>query len=106
MLLPILMLGWMTRALVVLNALSAAELGATVLYHTLSRSAAAGATLDRDFANDAIGGGNTMEVKARAVVNASALWAAELSIASRLILPPNQLRLVQGVGHIAVKRLF
>lgn len=98
---------WVDDArLVVLNALSAAELGATVLCHTRCQDLRRQeqhwiATLQAD----AIGGGNAMEVKARAVVNASGSWAAELQHRFSPDLPAKQLRLVQG-SHIVVKRLF
>ncbi|WMW80456.1 glycerol-3-phosphate dehydrogenase [Undibacterium cyanobacteriorum] len=95
---------WVDDArLVVLNAVSAAELGAQICCRTecldLQR---------RDSAWYAELGnrqGVLRRVRARAVVNASGAWAAELQHRYSPTLPRKELRLVQG-SHIVVKRLF
>ncbi|TXI89339.1 MAG: glycerol-3-phosphate dehydrogenase, partial [Burkholderiaceae bacterium] len=98
---------WVDDArLVVLNAVSAAELGATILprtccenlqrenqlWHAHLRSSHAGVSTD-------------LQVMARAVVNATGSWAAELQHRFSPALPAKQLRLVKG-SHIVVRRLF
>ena len=103
--------GWVDDArLVVLNAISAAELGATI--HTRTRcerleACASGwrATLvptDTDSPSTAQG---TKAVTATAAVNATGPWAAGFLDASTPVEGSRELRLVKG-SHIIVRRLF
>lgn len=89
--------------LVVLNALDAAERGATIL--TRTRLSAATPADDGWLAecSDTLSG-RTLQVRARALVNAAAAWVN--TVRSSVKLPGAQpLRLVQG-SHIVVPRLF
>ena len=96
--------GWVDDArLVVLNALDAAEKGAQVFTHTRCESARRvgdvwHATLRR-------ADGSTVEVRARALINAAGPWAA--SFLEGAVHQPSgkALRLVKG-SHIIVKKLF
>ena len=96
--------GWVDDArLVVLNALAAAERGATVL----TRSVCTGARREagRWLATLRDNGGATRPVRARCLVNAAGPWAAQF-LAEQLGAPRAQsLRLVKG-SHIVVPRLF
>lgn len=95
---------WVDDArLVVLNAVSAAELGAQIWCRTqclnLQRRDSGWSA---ELANYQ---GIQRTVRAHAVVNASGAWAAELQHRYSPSLPRKELRLVQG-SHIVVKRLF
>jgi len=96
--------GWVDDArLVVLNALDAAERGATVLTRTACvdavRDAASWTTTLR--ADD----GRERRVVARALVNAAGPWAAQFLAEHAHAPQPKSLRLVKG-SHIVVHRLF
>ena len=101
--------GWVDDSrLVVLNAVDAAERGATVLTRTRCVSALRGEDHWNVTLRDT--GGNLQTVKARAVVNAAGPWAASflrdaVRFASGEPRPSRQLRLVKG-SHIVVRRLF
>jgi glycerol-3-phosphate dehydrogenase len=96
--------GWVDDArLVVLNAIDAAERGATVLTRWHCRDAqrtADGwqATLDN-------AGGSFHTLQARALVNAAGPWAAQFLSEHAHFTHPKSLRLVKG-SHIVVPRLF
>lgn len=96
--------GWVDDArLVVLNAVDAAEMGASIFTHTRCESARRQggqwiATL-RDASNRA------MTVKARFLVNAAGPWAAHFLQAAVQRPTGRSLRLIKG-SHIVVKRLF
>ncbi|MCW5636546.1 MAG: glycerol-3-phosphate dehydrogenase [Rubrivivax sp.] len=96
--------GWVDDArLVVLNALDAAERGATVLtrcacVQARREGAAWRATL-------AHADGRTQEVVARALVNATGPWAAQFLADHVRAAPARALRLVKG-SHVVVPRLF
>ncbi len=96
--------GWVDDArLVVLNAMDAAERGATVLTRHAcvdARRTNAGwqATLRGD-------GGSTHTVSARALVNAAGPWAAQFLSEHAHADRPKALRLVKG-SHIVVSKLF
>lgn len=97
---------WVDDArLVVLNALDAQERGARILTHTACYSLQQrdGQWLAELRATDQFG--QDLQVQARAVVNASGSWAADLQHRFSPSLPPKNLRLVKG-SHIVVKRLF
>ena len=96
--------GWVDDArLVVLNALAAAERGATVLTRTACTEARRdGAHWRVTLRNQA---GDTQQVRARALVNAAGPWAAQF-LADQVGAPrAKSLRLVKG-SHIVVPRLF
>jgi glycerol-3-phosphate dehydrogenase len=89
--------------LVVLNAVDAAEKGATVL--TRTRCVAAQRSGDRWLANLETGDGNSITVNARALVNAAGPWAAQFLQTAAHRPAEKSLRLVKG-SHIVVRRLF
>lgn len=96
--------GWVDDArLVVLNAVDAAERGATVLTRCACVDARRGATLWRvTLRSD---NGTTHELSARALVNAAGPWAAQF-LTDHAHLPQHKsLRLVKG-SHIVVRKLF
>ena len=96
--------GWVDDArLVVLNAMDAAERGATVLTRWACVDARRGA---REWRLRLQGpGGATREVTARALVNAAGPWAAQF-LAEHAHAPERKsLRLVKG-SHIVVPKLF
>jgi D-erythritol 1-phosphate dehydrogenase len=88
--------------LVVLNAMDAAERGATILTRTelvdARREAGVWEATIR-------GSGRERAVQARAFVNAAGPWAAELFDRIADVRPPRSLRLVKG-SHIVVPRLY
>jgi glycerol-3-phosphate dehydrogenase len=96
--------GWVDDArLVVLNAMDAAERGATVLTRCACTDARRGSTHWR--ARLRAGDGRTHEVQARALVNATGPWAAQF-LADHAHVPHRKaLRLVKG-SHIVVRKLF
>ncbi len=96
--------GWVDDArLVVLNAMDAAERGATVLTRWRCIDARRGATQWQVRLQSAAG--ETREVTARALVNAAGPWAAQF-LAEHAHAPERKsLRLVKG-SHIVVKKLF
>lgn len=88
--------------LVVLNAMSAAEMGAVIRTRTrlvAARREAAlwAATLEND-------GGSACTVRARALVNAAGPWVADVIERSDRVRSKSQVRLVKG-SHIVVPRL-
>ncbi len=96
--------GWVDDArLVVLNALDAAEKGARVFTHT--RCVAAKRVGEQWQASLQRADGSTLQVQARALVNAAGPWAA--SFLEEAIHQPTgkALRLVKG-SHIIVRKLF
>ena len=96
--------GWVDDArLVVLNALDAAEKGAQVFTHTACESARR--VGDRWQATLRRAGGSSVDVHARALVNAAGPWAASF-LEGALRQPTGKaLRLVKG-SHIIVRKLF
>ena len=96
--------GWVDDArLVVLNALDAAEKGAHVFTHTACESARRSG--DRWHASLRRADGSSIEVQARALVNAAGPWAASF-LEGALHQPTGKaLRLVKG-SHIVVRKLF
>ncbi len=96
--------GWVDDArLVVLNAIDAAERGATVLTGWRCTDARRGAaewqvTLQGP-------GGATRAVRARALVNAAGPWAAQFLAEHAHVPQPKTLRLVKG-SHIIVPKMF
>ena len=96
--------GWVDDArLVVLNALDAAEHGATIL--TRTRCTALARTGERWQATLLQGDGRELAVRARSVVNAAGPWTAEFLRQAAPAAPHRHLRLIKG-SHIVVKRLF
>ncbi len=96
--------GWVDDArLVVLNAMDAAEKGATVLTHTICEAA----RRDGEIWDATLRGadGKLTQVQARCLVNAAGPWAAQFlqSAVNRPSL--KALRLIKG-SHIVVKKLF
>ena len=100
--------GWVDDArLVVLNAIDAADKGATILTQTRCTA------LRRDGAGaDACwlatlrqGDGRELAVRARSVVNAAGPWTAEFLQQAAPAAARRHLRLIKG-SHIVVKRLF
>jgi glycerol-3-phosphate dehydrogenase len=90
--------------LVVLNAVDAAERGATVL--TRTRFISAQRHADHWEALLQSGGeGTTETVRARALVNAAGPWAASLLRDSLALLPKRELLMAKG-SHIIVRKLF
>jgi glycerol-3-phosphate dehydrogenase len=86
----------------VLNAIDAAERGATCLTRTACVDARAGAALAGRSARP----GGRADVTARALVNAAGPWAAQfLPSRAGMNRPPATLRLVKG-SHIVVPKLF
>ena len=96
--------GWVDDArLVVLNAVDAAERGATILTRTRCVAAQRGA--DGWQATLQPAGGAPLQVRARALVNAAGPWTGEF-LRERAQQPSARaLRLVKG-SHIVVRRLF
>ncbi|OYT98331.1 MAG: glycerol-3-phosphate dehydrogenase [Burkholderiales bacterium PBB1] len=96
--------GWVDDArLVVLNAIDAAEHGATVLTRWRCVDAQRGA--DHWEVTLRSGAGETRHVSARALVNAAGPWAAQF-LGDHAHRPhPRPLRLVKG-SHIVVRKLF
>lgn len=96
--------GWVDDArLVVLNAIDAAERGATVL--TRWRCVDAQRSADHWDVTLRSGAGETRHVSARALVNAAGPWAAQF-LGDHAHRPhPRPLRLVKG-SHIVVRKLF
>ena len=99
--------GWVDDArLVVLCALDAAERGATVLTRTACIDAVRGADRWRATLQPTDGRQKaTVEVSARALVNAAGPWAARFLTEHAHAADRVQLRLVKG-SHIVVPRLF
>ncbi len=96
--------GWVDDArLVVLNAVDAAERGATVLTRWRCVDAQRGATHWQVRLQSAAG--ETRRVTARALVNAAGPWAAQFLSDHAHAPRPKALRLVKG-SHIVVKKLF
>ena len=96
--------GWVDDArLVVLNAMDAAEKGATILTRTRCESVRQQDGQWRAHLIDA--GQQSIEVQARCLVNATGAWAAQFQQASAPQQGGKTLRLVKG-SHIVVKRLF
>lgn len=96
--------GWVDDArLVVLNAMDAAEHGATIL--TRTRCTALARAGERWHATLLQGDGRELAVRARSVVNAAGPWTAEFLRQAAPAAPHRHLRLIKG-SHIVVKRLF
>ncbi|HJV63485.1 MAG TPA: glycerol-3-phosphate dehydrogenase [Albitalea sp.] len=96
--------GWVDDArLVVLNAIDAAERGATILTRWRCVDARRGATHWQARLQDAHG--NERVVSARALVNAAGPWAGQFLAEQAHVPQPKSLRLVKG-SHIVVPRLF
>jgi glycerol-3-phosphate dehydrogenase len=96
--------GWVDDArLVVLNAIDAAERGAAILTRWRCIDALRGAEYWRVTLRS--GAGATMEVTARALVNAAGPWAAQFLGEHAHQPHPRPLRLVKG-SHIVVRKLF
>jgi glycerol-3-phosphate dehydrogenase len=89
--------------LVVLNAMDARERGAAVL--TRSRCSAASRSGGRWRARIEDGSGGTIEVAARALVNAAGPWAGTFLATGLGRNEPARLRLIKG-SHIVVPRLY
>jgi glycerol-3-phosphate dehydrogenase len=89
--------------LVVLNAMGAAEKGATILTRTVCESAVRQSDCWQAVLRDA--GGNTIQVQACCLVNAAGPWAAHFLQAATGQSSEKPVRLVKG-SHIVVKRLF
>jgi len=96
--------GWVDDArLVLLNALDAAERGATIL--TRTRCERAERTPEGWRATLRPAGGAAIEVQARALVNAAGPWTGEFLRDRAQVASSRSLRLVKG-SHIVVKKLF
>ena len=96
--------GWVDDArLVVLNAIDAAERGATILTRTRCERAERTAQGWRATLQPA--GGTAIEVQARALVNAAGPWTGEFLRDRAQVASARSLRLVKG-SHIVVKKLF
>ena len=96
--------GWVDDArLVVLNAIDAAERGATVLTRWRCVDAQREAAQWRVRLQGAAG--QTREVTARALVNAAGPWAAQFLAENAHVPQPKSLRLVKG-SHIVVPKMF
>ena len=96
--------GWVDDArLVVLNAMDAAEKGATVMTRTTCESVRQQDGKWLATLRDA--GQNLLQVQARCLVNATGSWAAQFQQASTPQASGKTLRLIKG-SHIVVKRLF
>ena len=96
--------GWVDDArLVVLNAMDAAERGATILTRWRCVDAQRGAT--RWLARLQSEAGEVREVSARALVNAAGPWAGQFLSEHAHAPAPKSLRLVKG-SHIVVPKLF
>ncbi|QJQ06758.1 glycerol-3-phosphate dehydrogenase [Undibacterium piscinae] len=96
--------GWVDDArLVVLNAMDAREKGATVLTRTTCQS-----VLQKDgkwLAQLVDANGDTIQVKARSLINATGSWSAQFQQHCAPQAAGKTLRLIKG-SHIVVKRLF
>ena len=96
--------GWVDDArLVLLNALDAAERGATVLTRTACVDAQRGATHWQ--ASLRAGDGSMRRITARALVNAAGPWASQFLSEHAHLPKVKSLRLVKG-SHIVVPRMF
>lgn len=96
--------GWVDDArLVVLNAIDAAEKGATVMTRTVCTSVQQHNGLWRAQLLNAAG--HVLQVQARCLVNATGSWSAQFKQASAPQAAGKTLRLIKG-SHIVVKRLF
>lgn len=96
--------GWVDDArLVVLNALDAAEKGATIL--TRTACVAVERTGDHWHATLRKANDETVEVRARSLINATGPWAAEFLHDTVHGRAGKKLRLIKG-SHIVVKKLF
>ncbi len=96
--------GWVDDArLVVLNAMDAAEKGASVFTHTICTSAVRDG--DRWTATLRASDGNEIHVHARGLVNAAGPWAAQFLQQAAHRPSAKSLRLIKG-SHIVVKKLF
>jgi glycerol-3-phosphate dehydrogenase len=96
--------GWVDDArLVVLNAIAAAELGATVLPRWRCIDAQRGDSTWRVRLQSALG--ERRELSARVLVNAAGPWAAQFLSDHAHVPAPKALRLVKG-SHIVVAKLF
>lgn len=96
--------GWVDDArLVVLNALDAAEHGATILTHT--RCETASRVNDQWQATLRNENGQTSQVRARSLVNAAGPWATQFLQDAAHRPSSKALRLIKG-SHIVVKQLF
>ena len=95
---------WVDDArLVVLNAMDARERGATVLTHWACVDAQRGPSLWQVRLQSA--SGQTLELSARALVNATGPWAAQFLTEHAHAPERKTLRLVKG-SHVVVKKLF
>jgi len=96
--------GWVDDArLVVLNAIDAAEKGATIL--TRTRCTALARAGERWQVTLLQGDGRELAVRARSVVNAAGPWTAAFLRQAAPAAPHRHLRLIKG-SHIVVQRLF
>ena len=96
--------GWVDDArLVVLNAIDAAERGATILTHT--RCERAERTAQGWHATLQPAGAAPIDVQARALVNAAGPWTGEFLRDRAQVASARSLRLVKG-SHIVVPKLF
>ena len=96
--------GWVDDArLVVLNAMDAAEHGATILTHT--RCETASRVQDQWQATLRNENGQTTQVHARSLVNAAGPWATQFLQDAAHRPSSKALRLIKG-SHIVVKQLF
>ena len=96
--------GWVDDArLVVLNAIDAAERGATVLTRWACVDACRSATSWRRTLRNAVG--TTRQLTARALVNAAGPWVAQFLAKHAHAPKAPSLRLVKG-SHIVVRKLF
>ncbi|MEN9705585.1 MAG: hypothetical protein RLZZ393_1464 [Pseudomonadota bacterium] len=96
---------WVDDArLVVLNALDAAERGATILTRTRLLSARAEGRGWLAICEDR-GTGRRIAIRARALVNAGGAWAASLLHGAIGLSTPSSLRLVKG-SHLVFPRLY
>ena len=96
--------GWVDDArLVVLNAMDAAEKGATILTHTRCESLRHEGVLWHAGLRNVRG--HAIRVQARCVVNASGPWAASFLHAAAHQPAGKSVRLIKG-SHIVVRRLF
>lgn len=96
--------GWVDDArLVVLNAMSAAEKGARI--ETRTRCEAVERQADHWFATLRRDDGSTMQVRARALINAAGPWAAQFLNTAVPSVTGKSLRLIKG-SHVIVPKLF
>jgi len=98
--------GWVDDArLVVLNALAAAESGATVMTRTRCEQLTAGAGGWHATLRSSDAAAVTTTISATAVVNATGPWAASFLSSATPVREDRELRLVKG-SHIIVRKLF